>query len=84
MEIFDVPLINCEIKLDLSWTKDCAWIEYYNNLTGVSFWLLALNLAVVVVTFSINDRIKFLENIKQGFKGAISWNKYRSEITTEP
>ena len=32
---------------------------------------------------SINDNIKFLENIKQGFKGTISWNKYKFEITTQ-
>ena len=32
---------------------------------------------------SINDNIKFSENIKQGFKRTISWNKYRSEITTQ-
>ena len=35
------------------------------------------------MTLSINDNIKFLENIKQGFKRTISWNKYRSEITTQ-
>ena len=28
--------------------------------------------------------IKFLENINQGFERIISWNKYRSEITTQP
>ena len=33
---------------------------------------------------SINDNIKCLENIKLGFKRKISWNKYRSEITTQP
>ena len=33
---------------------------------------------------SINDNIKFLENIKQGFTRKISWNKYRSEITRQP
>ena len=33
---------------------------------------------------SINDNIKFLESIKQGFKRTISWNKYRSEIRTQP
>ena len=38
---------------------------------------------IPVVTFSINDNVKFLENIKQGFKRTISWNKYRSEITTQ-
>ena len=40
-------------------------------------------LYVPAVTLSINDNIKFLENIKQGFKRTISWNKYRSEITTQ-
>ena len=33
---------------------------------------------------SINDYIKLLENIKQRFKITISWNKYRSQITTQP
>ena len=28
--------------------------------------------------------MKFLENVKQVFKRTISWNKYRSEITTQP
>ena len=32
---------------------------------------------------SVNDNIKFLENVKQGFEKTISWNKYRSEITTQ-
>ena len=32
----------------------------------------------------MNDNIKFLENIKQGFKRTVSWNKCRSEITTQP
>ena len=32
---------------------------------------------------TFKDNIKFLENIKQGFKRAISWNKYRSEIATQ-
>ena len=41
-------------------------------------------LYVLVVTLSINDNIKFLENIKQGFKRTISWNKCRSEIMIQP
>ena len=39
---------------------------------------------VPVVTLSINDNTKCSENIKQGFKRTISWNKYRSEIATQP
>ena len=41
-------------------------------------------LYVPVFTLSTIDNIKFSENIKQGFKRTISWNKYRSEITTQP
>ena len=32
----------------------------------------------------MNDNIKFLENLKKGFKRKFSWNNYRSEITTRP
>ena len=39
---------------------------------------------IPIVTLSINNKIKFLKIIKQGFKRTISWNKYRSEITTQP
>ena len=31
----------------------------------------------------LNDNIKFLESINQGFKRTISWKKYRSETTTQ-
>ena len=39
---------------------------------------------VPIVILSVNDNINFFENIKQGFKITIFWNKYRSEITTQP
>ena len=52
--------------------------------TSATFQINNAKLYVPVVTLSINDNIKFLENIKQGFKRTISWNKYRSEITTQP
>ena len=38
---------------------------------------------IPVFTLSINHNINFLGNIKQVFKRTISWNKYRSEITTQ-
>ena len=50
--------------------------------TGATFLTSNVKLYVPVVTFSINDTIKFLENIEQGFKRTIFWNKYRPEITT--
>ena len=48
--------------------------------TGAIFRIGNIKLYVPVVTLSINDNIKVLENTKQGLKKAISWNKYRSEI----
>ena len=77
-----MPFVNCHTELDLSWRKDCVLIEQNNNITGANFVITSTKLYVPVVTLSINDNIKFLENIKQGFKRTISWNKYRSEITT--
>ena len=32
---------------------------------------------------SVNDNTKFLENIKQGFKRILSWNKYISALTSQ-
>ena len=51
--------------------------------TGATFQIDNAKFYVPVATFPINDNIKLLENIKQGFKRPISWNKYRSEITTQ-
>ena len=33
----NLTLINCEIELDLSWTKDCVLIEHHNSITGATF-----------------------------------------------
>ena len=94
----DLPLINCEIELDLSWSRYCVISEISRTFeavpntnpvryqvtpqtTSATFQINNGKLYLPVVTLSIYD-IKFLENIKQGFKRKISWNIYRSEITT--
>ena len=51
--------------------------------TEATYQINNAKLYVLVVTLSINDNIEFLE-IKQGFKRTISWNKYRSELITQP
>ena len=43
--------------------------------TGTTFQVNNAKIHVSVVMLSINDHIKFLENLKQGFKRTISWNK---------
>ena len=51
---------------------------------GATLQINNAKLYVPVIFLSINDNIKFLEKIKQGFKRTISWNKYWSETTTQP
>ena len=94
---FDFPLFNCEREIDFSWSKECITPRIPRNpnatppaqelattqTTSATFQINNAKLYVPVVTLPINDNIKFLENIKQGFKRAISWNKYRSEETTQ-
>ena len=50
---------------------------------GAKFRINSAKRYVPVVTLSLNDNIKFLENIKQRFERIISCNKCRSEITTQ-
>ena len=93
----NLSLINCEIELHLRWIGNCLIFEMPRKFrvvgdtpeqeletatTRTTFQINNVELYVPVVTFSINDKINFLENIKQGFKRTIYWNKQRSEITT--
>ena len=93
----DLPLIICKIELYLSWSKACIVSEIWitpviagnppnppRQTTGATFQINNAKLYISVVTLSINDNTRFLENIRQGFKRTNSWNKYRSEITTDP
>ena len=95
-----MPLIYCEIKLDLPWSRYCIISEISRTpavpanalvpsveatqTARTTFQINKAKLYVPVVTLSINDNIKYLENIKQGFKRTISWNRYISEITAQP
>ena len=54
-----------------------------SQTTGAAFQINNTKVYIPVVFLSINDKIKFLENIKQECKRTISWNKCRSEITTQ-
>ena len=59
----DLLLINCEIKLDLKWSRNWALIED-DNITGIHFTITSTNFYIPVATLSINDNAKFLDNIK--------------------
>ena len=54
------------------------------SATGATFQISNTKLNVPLVTMSIKNNIKFLGKLKQGLKRTISWNRYRSEIITQP
>ena len=91
----NIPLISCEVFLELKWNKNCvitsleerqvdAGAPLVNGTTtGATFAINDCKLYVPVVTLSKDDEIKLLTNLKSGFTREIIWNKYRSQMTTE-
>ena len=92
----NIPLISCEVSLELKWNKNCVTaslerrqvdadppIVRDNAPTGATLTIDKCKLYVPVVTLSKDDEIKLLTNLKSGFKREIIWNKYRSQMTTE-
>ena len=89
----NIPLINCEVFLELKWNKNCIITSLEqrdirggnrdNAPTGATLAINDCKLYVPAVTLSKDDEIKLLTNLKSGFKREIIWNKYRSQMTTE-
>ena len=95
----NIPLINCEAELILTWFKNCVLIDKltrdvnYNanpivyeidNPGDAIFQITDTKLYVPVVTLSKENDMKLLEQLKSGFKRTIKWNKYRSQMTLQP
>ena len=94
----DIPLMNCEINLILTWSENCVItsktardvdpdtdpaVAAVNNLTNATFQIKDTNLYIPVVTLSAKNDNKISEQLETGFKTTIKWNKYRSEMTTQ-
>ena len=89
----NIPLINCEVSLELKWNKNCVITSLEqrdigggkrdNAPTGATLAINDCKLYVPEVILSKEDEIKLLTNLKSGLKKEIIWNKYRSQMTTE-
>ena len=61
----EMPLINCEVNVILTWSKDCV----ISSATGeTKFKITDTKLYVPVVTLSTQDNVKLLQQLKSGFK----------------
>ena len=91
----NMPLISCEVSIELKWNKNCVITSLEELqiaagpppvnalLTGATLAINDCKLYVTVVTLSKDDEIKLLTNLKSGFTREIIWNKYRSQMSTE-
>ena len=75
----EMPLVNCEVELILTWSADCVIISTNVANQNPTFTITETNLYVPVVTLSTQDNAKLLPQLKSGFKRTIIWNKYLSK-----
>ena len=75
----EMPLINCEVNLNLTWSSTCVLIATGIQNQNVTFAITVTKLYVSVVTLSTQENTKFLQQLKSGFKRVINWNKYLSK-----
>ena len=74
----EMPLINCEVNLILTWSANCDIVSTYVANQIATFAITDTKLYVPVVTLSTQHNTKLLEQLKSGFKRVINWNKYIS------
>ena len=72
----EMPLINCEVNLILTWSSACV---ITNSIGAGRFEITDTRLYVPVVTLSTQENTKLLQQLKSGFKTVINWNKYLSK-----
>ena len=71
-----MPLVNCEIELILTWSRNCVIFSTDIDDQILTFTITETNLYVALVTLSTQGNSKLLPQLKNGFKGTISQNKY--------
>ena len=75
----EMPLINCEVNLILTWSSTCVLIATNTPNQNATFAITDTKLYVPVVTLSTQENTKFFQQLKSGFKRVINWNKYLSK-----
>ena len=76
----EMPLINCKIRLNLTWKKECV---LSTDAGDAVFIINDTKLYVPVVTLSKEDNKDFIEQQNKGFQRSIYWNEYKTKEQTE-
>ena len=81
--ILEMPLINCEITLDLNWSGNQVLVATNEANQGATFSITDTKFYVPVLTLSNQDNAKLLEKLQPGFKRTINWNKHQAKASAE-
>ena len=73
----EMSLINCEINLILTWSENCVIVSLAVRNQGATFAITDTKLYVPALTFSTQDNVNLLDQLKSGFKRTLNWNKYQ-------
>ena len=76
----EMPLINCKIKLNLTWKKECVLSTDAGNAV---FIINHTKMYVPVVTLSKEENKDFIEQQNKGFQRSIYWNEYKTKEINE-
>ena len=71
----EMSLINCEVRLILSWSEKYVIVSNTDANQATTFAITDTKLYVTFVTLSTQDDAKLLQQSKSGFKITIDWNK---------
>ena len=72
----EMSLINCKIKLNLTWKKEC---ELSTDNGNAVFIINDIKMYAPVVTLSKEDNKDFIEQQNKGFQRSIYWNEYKTK-----
>ena len=89
----DMPLVNCEVPLILTWSRESVITIMERRVitntrrdtspTNATFQITGTKLYAPAVTLSTKNGKRLLQQLRTGFKRTIKWNKYRSEMTNQ-
>ena len=76
----EMLLVNCKIKLNLTWKKECVLSTDARNAV---FIINDTRMYVPVVTLSKEGNKDFIEQQNKGFQRSIYWNEYKTKEINE-
>ena len=75
IRLLEIPLIDCKIHLELSWTKNLVMPA----IADTKFKITNNKFNFPIVTLSSKDNVKLIKLLEEGFKRPVYWNGYQTK-----